>query len=307
GNRHVLNRAADRITHALAGAVQNARTFAQPATRAVLVLEDMMKRRSALKSSALGLLCSIMLAATSSAESGPGTPWRGAGPQPCFGPEGGAYQCRQDSGLVAVRAGRLFDSRSGQMLTDQVVLILGERITEVGGASQIRIPGDAQVIDLGRETVLPGLIDAHTHMFNYPKRGVSRETSTLIAVHNLQADLYAGFTAARDMSSHDNGYADVEIRDAIDQGRLDGPRFQVSGRGIRWGGTTPGAKPGNPLAALLVHSIEEAPAAVTALAAPSSAGGIVVTGTPQTVWSWSQSTKCGGGDDFPDVPARPFL
>jgi len=102
-----------------------------------------MKRGSALKSSALGLLCSITLATNSWAESGPGTPWRGAGPQPCFGPEGGAYQCRQSSGLVAVRAGRLFDSRSGQMLTDQVVLIRDERITEVGAASQVRIPGDA--------------------------------------------------------------------------------------------------------------------------------------------------------------------
>jgi imidazolonepropionase-like amidohydrolase len=221
-----------------------------------------MQCRSALKSSALGLLCSTILAITSWAESGPGTPWRGAGPQPCFGPEGGAYQCRQDPGLVAVRAGRLFDSRSGQMLTDQVVLIRDERITEVGAASEVRIPGDAHVIDLSRETVLPGLIDAHTHMFNYPKRGVSRETSTLIAVHNLQADFYAGFTAARDMSSHDNGYADVEIRDAINQGRIDGPRFQVSGRGIRWGGMTPAENPGNPLAALLVHSIEEARGAV---------------------------------------------
>jgi imidazolonepropionase-like amidohydrolase len=221
-----------------------------------------MQYRSALKSSALGLLFSVILTTTSWAESGPGTPWRGAGPQPCFGPEGGAYQCRQGSGLVAVRAGRLFDSRSGQVLTDQVVLIRDERITEVGAAAQVRIPGDAHVIDLSRETVLPGLIDAHTHMFNYPKRGMSRETSTLIAVHNLQADLFAGFTAARDMSSHDNGYADVEIRDAINQGRIDGPRFQVSGRGIRWGGTTPAANPGNPLAALVVHSVEEAPAAV---------------------------------------------
>ena len=106
-----------------------------------------------------------------------------------------------------------------------MVLIEGERITEVGAAAQIKIPADARVIDLGRETVLPGLIDAHTHMFNYPKPGMSRETSTLIAIHNLQADLRAGFTAARDMSSHSNGYADVDIRNAISQGRIDGPRF----------------------------------------------------------------------------------
>jgi imidazolonepropionase-like amidohydrolase len=213
--------------------------------------------------SALGLVCSIVLTTGAWAEeSGPGKPWRGAGPQPCFGAEGGTYQCRPIPGLIAVRAGRLFDSRSGQMLTNQVVLIQDERIVEVGASSQIAIPADATVLDLSRETVLPGLVDAHTHMFNYPKPGMSRETSTLIAIHNLQADLNAGFTAARDMSSHDNGYADVDIRNAINQGRIDGPRFQVSGRGTRWAGATPSAKAGNPLSAIAVHSIEDARAAV---------------------------------------------
>ena len=67
---------------------------------------------------------------------------------------------------MAVRAGRLFNSNTGQLLARQVVLIQGERITEVGPEGQIRIPAGAQVIDLTQATVLPGLIDAHTHMFN---------------------------------------------------------------------------------------------------------------------------------------------
>jgi len=110
--------------------------------------------------------------------------------------------------------------------------------------------------------VLPGLIDAHTHMFNTPKAGMSRETSTLIAIHNLQADLRAGFTTARDMSSHGNGYADVEMRDAINQGRLDGPRFKVSGRGIVWGPSIAANVPINPLASTRINSAEEGRAAV---------------------------------------------
>ena len=83
----------------------------------------------------------------------------------------------------------------------------------------------------------------------------------LIAVQNVQADLRAGFTAARDMSSHGNGYADVEIRNAINQGRIDGPRFQVSTLGIVWG-AAPATTPPNPLASTVVRSVDEARAAV---------------------------------------------
>jgi imidazolonepropionase-like amidohydrolase len=191
----------------------------------------------------------------------PPAPWRGAGPTPCVGSDGGVFRCAQPAQTVAIRAGRLFDSKNGQMLTRQVVILQGDRITEVGPEPQVKIPAGAQVIDLSRATVLPGLIDAHTHMFNTPKPGMSREASTLIAVHNLQADLNAGFTAARDMSSHGNGYADVDIRNAINEGRIEGPRYQVSGRGIVWAKAA-NATPENPLASTVVGSVEDARAAV---------------------------------------------
>jgi imidazolonepropionase-like amidohydrolase len=191
----------------------------------------------------------------------PPAPWRGAGPTPCVGSDDGVIQCAPAARTTAIRAGKLFDSKSGQMLTKQVVVLQGERITEVGPEAQVKIPAGAQVIDLSQFTVLPGLIDAHTHMFNTPKTGMSREASTLIAIHNLQADLRAGFTSARDMSSHGNGYADVDIRDAINQQRLDGPRYQVSGRGIVWAGAA-NATPNNPLASTVVRTVEEARAAV---------------------------------------------
>src|SRR5450631_1879163 len=193
----------------------------------------------------------------------PDTPWRGAGPVPCVGSDGGVEPCPPAPRAVAVRAGHMFDSKTGQMLANQVVLLNGERITAVGPEAQVKIPAGAQVIDLSQATVLPGLIDGHTHMFNARKPNGTTEDYMLIAVQNVQASLRAGFTAARDMTTHGNGYGDIAIRNAINEGRIDGPRYQVSTRGIVWGAAPPNpAAPDNPLASTVVRTVEEARAAV---------------------------------------------
>jgi imidazolonepropionase-like amidohydrolase len=221
-----------------------------------------MRSKSAVMTTALAILSASGLATVAWGQAGgPGTPWRGAGAPPCFGSDGGALQCAPAPAVMAIRAGQLFDSKNGRMLSRQVVLLRGDRITDVGPESQVRIPAGAQVIDLGEATVLPGFIDAHTHMFNNPKPGMSREASTLIAIAHVQANLRAGFTAARDMSSHGNGYGDVDVRNAINEGLIDGPRYQVSGRGIIWG-DKPATGRENPLAQYVVRSVEDARAAV---------------------------------------------
>src|ERR1700737_3659560 len=140
-----------------------------------------MRSKTALQAAALGIFGTLALATTLYAQGagGSGAPWRGAGPQPCYGPDGGAFQCPAAPQVLAVRASRLLDTKTGQIATRQAVLIQGERITgagqngarksvpiqgerspEVGPEAQIKIPPGAQVIDLGSATVLPGLIDA---------------------------------------------------------------------------------------------------------------------------------------------------
>jgi len=187
-------------------------------------------------------------------------PWRFAGERPCLRPDGGAMQCPPAPRTYAIRAGRLFDSVTGQMLSRQVIIVSGERIAEVGPDGQVRIPAGATVIDLSGATVLPGLVDMHSHMYDTRRPAMTAERSALIAISNAQATLRAGFTSARDMSSHANGYGDVDIRNAINLGEIDGPRFQVAGRGIRW--REKPDPPGNPLDAILVGSEGEARAAV---------------------------------------------
>jgi imidazolonepropionase-like amidohydrolase len=189
--------------------------------------------------------------------------WRGAGATPCIGSDGGVYQCPPASRVDAIRAGHLLDTRTGRMLSKQVIVISGDRIAETGADGAVKIPAGARVIDLSRATVLPGLIDAHTHMFDTRRPGITTEEAMTIAVANVQANLRAGFTSARDMSSHGNGYGDIAIRDAIRDGRIDGPRYQVSTLGIVWGPKPPDPKhPDNPLASTVVRSVEDARKAV---------------------------------------------
>jgi imidazolonepropionase-like amidohydrolase len=107
------------------------------------------------------------------------------------------------------------------------------------------------------------LIDAHTHIYNTRRPNWTTERSVLMAIQNVQADLRAGFTSARDMTSHGNGYGDVDIRNAINMGDIDGPRLQVSGRGIVWGAKPPDpAAPDDPLGGIVIRSADQGRAAV---------------------------------------------
>jgi imidazolonepropionase-like amidohydrolase len=151
----------------------------------------------------------------------------------------------QTGGVTAIRAGRLFDSKSGKILENQIILVDGEKIAEVGSPEHVRIPPGAQVVDLSKATVLPGLIDGHTHVFGFGLDGIkpggppfaspindTREYRTLLALANAQKDLRAGFTTLRDLMSHGGGYADVDIKRAINGGYFLGPRMQVSTMGL---------------------------------------------------------------------------
>src|SRR5215468_806735 len=128
--------------------------------------------------------------------------------------------------IVAIRAGHLFDSRNGNLLDNQVVLVQGERAAEVGSA--IQIPSGATIIELGSATVLPGMIDAHVHVNT---GGVTLAQRALRALANAQIDLAAGFTTVLDMDSR-GGFYTVDLRDAINAGNVQGPRMQVVGQSI---------------------------------------------------------------------------
>jgi len=179
-------------------------------------------------------------------------------------PWGGIYACPPAPTTVAIRAGRMFDSLSGKMLTKQVVLIQGQRITDVGPDGTVTIPAGTRVIDLSQAVVLPGFIDSHNH-FMTSRGEMTPDQALLVGTKRLRDALVNGFTAMKEMTSHGNGYQDVTLRNMINLGVVIGPRVQVSGRGIVWGGSTrsPKEKPDPDLLnPIVVHSVEEARAAV---------------------------------------------
>jgi imidazolonepropionase-like amidohydrolase len=148
------------------------------------------------------------------------------------------------SQVVAVRAGRLFDAKAGTMRSNQVVLITGDRITDVGPS--VAIPAGARVIDLSGATVLPGMIDGHVHIIGGPG---SLPARTLEALQIANTGLNAGFTTMVDMNNRDN-YATVDVRNAINRGLVQGPRLQVSGPSVnpRAGSAVPAPVDGTPMA-----------------------------------------------------------
>jgi imidazolonepropionase-like amidohydrolase len=135
--------------------------------------------------------------------------------------------------LVVIRAGKLVDVIGGKVLQDQAIVINGERIVSVGPSAGASVPPGARVIDLSGETVLPGLVDAHTHltgnpnMHGYQSLGVSDIRSALYGAHAARVTLEAGFTTVRNVGA--SGFGDVALRDAINDGELPGPRMRVSG------------------------------------------------------------------------------
>ncbi|HEX8136901.1 MAG TPA: amidohydrolase family protein [Pyrinomonadaceae bacterium] len=175
--------------------------------------------------------------------------------------------------LTAIRAAQLLDVKSGTLIRNAVVVIEGERISAVGAG--LPIPAGATVMDLGDVTLLPGLIDCHTHLMADIKDNdygamlltQSQAYRALVGASNARRTLLAGFTSARDVENEGSGYADVALRDAINRGLVVGPRMKVATRAVAAVGqynpfgVSPDL-PDFPRGAQMVSGVEEARRAV---------------------------------------------
>ena len=143
---------------------------------------------------------------------------------------------QQPAPPIVLHAARLLDVATGELIALGEVLVEGDHIRAVG--KSVDHPANAKVIDLGDVTLLPGLIDAHVHLFLHPGAEDLQTVQesvpwrTLVATEAAKADLLAGFTAERDMGTEGAGSADTAVRDAIDQGMIPGPRLRISGNAI---------------------------------------------------------------------------
>ncbi|WP_343733169.1 amidohydrolase family protein [Duganella sp.] len=149
---------------------------------------------------------------------------------------GAAAQACAAEQVTAIRAGKLVDVVAGTVLKDQTIIITGERISAVGPSATTKVPAGVQVIDLSAQTVLPGLIDMHTHltadpfMSGYNSLGVSDTRAALYGVRAARKTLEAGFTTVRNVGA--GGFGDVALRDAINDGDFIGPRMRTAGYAI---------------------------------------------------------------------------
>src|SRR5690242_4715986 len=147
-----------------------------------------------------------------------------------------AAQGQPPSKSILLKAQRLLDVQQGRVINPGQILIRGDRIVEAGAS--VKRPANAEIFDLGDRTLLPGLIDAHIHLFLHPgaedlqtvQESVPERTIT--ATLAARDDLMAGFTAERDMGTEGAGSADTAVRDAVNDGRIPGPRLRISGNAI---------------------------------------------------------------------------
>src|ERR1700687_2467241 len=143
--------------------------------------------------------------------------------------------------VYLLKPAHIFDGESAQLRDGWVVLVRGEKIDAVGPASEVKAPVDAKVIDLPGMTLMPGLIDAHSHVLLHPysetiwNDQVAREALSLRiarATNHLRSTLLAGFTSLRDLGTEGAGYADVGLKQAVQQSIIPGPRLFVATRAI---------------------------------------------------------------------------
>lgn len=143
---------------------------------------------------------------------------------------------QQASGqAVVVKAARMLDVRAGRIVSPGEVVVDGQRIVSIGAGAE---PAGAKVIDLGDVTLMPGMIDAHVHLFLHPGAEDLQTVEesvpyrTLIAMDAARMDLLGGFTAERDMGTEGAGSADTAVREAINSGMFPGPRMRMSGNAV---------------------------------------------------------------------------